>query len=256
MDKPLILLTNDDGVDSPYLAVLAAALRKDLGAEVLIIAPESQRSAMSQTITLHKPVRIEERGKGIYAVSGTPVDCVYVGVLKVAERKPDLVISGPNDGYNLGTDVFYSGTVGAAMEGALRGIPSIAVSVDSMSLDAVPVAANLTCELAAKMLESDLPAGTVFNVNVPPHCKGRMRWTRLGKRFYEDDVHQREDPRGRKYYWIGGGLAGIAEIEGSDCQACINDGIASVTPMKLELTAEALLEEQQKSWQLKGFTQE
>ena len=129
MESPLILLTNDDGVDSPHLAVMAESLRTRLGAEVLILAPERQRSAMSHTITLHKPLRVNERSKGVFAVSGSPVDCVYIGVLKVASRVPDLVISGPNDGFNLGTDVFYSGTVGAAMEGGLRGIPSMAVSV-------------------------------------------------------------------------------------------------------------------------------
>ncbi len=255
MDKPLILLTNDDGVDSPYLAILADSLRETLDAEVLTIAPASQQSAMSQTITLHKPVRIDERSPGVFAVSGTPVDCVYVGVLKIAHRLPDLVVSGPNDGFNLGTDVFYSGTVGAAMEGALRGIPAIAVSVDSKCPEAVPEAATLVCELARKMLQTPMPTAMVLNVNVPAASKGQMRWTRLGKRFYEDDVHQRDDPRGRKYYWIGGGLAGIAEIEGSDCQACVNDGIASVTPLKLDLTATELLEEQQKSWHLEGFSQ-
>ncbi len=254
--KPLILLTNDDGIDSPYLIAMAQSLQEQLDAEVLVIAPESQQSAMSHTITLHKPLRIAERNSSHYAVSGTPVDCVYIGVLKIASRKPDLVISGPNDGYNLGTDVFYSGTVGAAIEGGLRGIPSIAVSVDSHSPEAVPVATTLVCGLARELLKNKKEIPTILNVNVPAHCEGRLQWTTLGKRFYQDDVQERMDPRNRKYYWIGGGLAGIADIPGTDCKATIADGHASVTPLQLNLTASSVLEEQQSSWTIDGFRSE
>ncbi len=255
MNPPLILLTNDDGVDSPHLAVMAEAFRSQLGAEVLILAPERQRSAMSHTITLHKPLRVTQQSKGIYAVSGSPVDCVYIGVLKIASRLPSLVVSGPNDGFNLGTDVFYSGTVGAAVEGGLRGIPSMAVSVDNKSPEAVPDAARLVCGLAEKMWADPLPTGTVLNINVPANSRGRVRWTSIGKRFYVDDVAARIDPRNNEYYWIGGGLAGIADIEGSDCQAVIAEGIASVTPMHLDLTHKALLGAGQPKWHLPGFDQ-
>lgn len=253
MKTPLILLTNDDGIDSPLLREMALQLKSRLGAEVLVMAPERQRSAMSHSITLHKPLRIQEQEAGFYSVSGSPVDCVYVGVLKLAERRPDLVISGPNDGFNLGTDVFYSGTVGAAVEGGLRGIPSIAVSVDRKSPESVPSACGLVCGLASKAWQEPLPAGTVLNVNVPKNCEGRMRWTSLGKRFYEDDVHERTDPRQQSYYWIGGGIAGIADIEGSDCQAVVSEGIASVTPLHLDLTRHSLLGQEVPSWSLDGF---
>lgn len=253
MESPLILLTNDDGVDSPHLAVMAETLRSRLGARVLILAPERQRSAMSHTITLHKPLRVTERSTDVYAVSGSPVDCVYIGVLKVADRKPDLVISGPNDGFNLGTDVFYSGTVGAAMEGGLRGIPSMAVSVDRNDPDSVPVAARLVSELATKIWSDPLPPGTVLNINVPTGCKSEVRWTSLGKRFYKDDVQERTDPRNNHYYWVGGGIAGIDETQGTDCHAVVSEGVASVTPMQLDLTEKRLLGDGRPSWILPGF---
>lgn len=241
MERPLILLTNDDGIHSPYLATMASALRDDLDAEVLILAPERQRSAMSHTITLHKPLRVEEQGPGAYSVSGTPVDCVYVGVLRVATRKPALVVSGPNDGFNLGTDVFYSGTVGGAVEGGLRGISSIAVSVGRGSPEVVAAACKLVCSVAKPMIAAPPAEPRVLNINVPKTSAGRVRWTRLGKRFYEDDVMERMDPRERSYFWIGGGIAGIADIAGSDCEAVVREGIASITPLRLDLTHEAVL---------------
>ncbi len=253
MQKPLILLTNDDGIDSPYLQMMADALAEELDAEVLTIAPERQRSAMSHTITLHKPLRVEELRPGFFAVSGSPVDCVYIGTLRVASRRPALVVSGPNDGFNLGTDVFYSGTVGAAVEGGLRGIPSLAVSVDRNSPDVVPQACELVCAIGQRLIEEPPEQPTVFNINVPKSADGKARWTSLGKRFYEDDVAERRDPRGRSYYWVGGGLAGIAEIAGSDCEAVVSEGIASITPLRLDLTQEALLGTGQPSYALGTF---
>ncbi len=253
MQAPLILLTNDDGIDSPYLSLMAEALRTKLSAEVLTMAPERQRSAMSHTITLHKPLRVEQRGPTSYSVSGTPVDCVYVGALRVASRQPDLVVSGPNDGFNLGTDVFYSGTVGAAVEGGLRGIPSIAVSVDRSSPEVVPLACDLVCAAAAGLIKEPPSQPPVLNINVPKNCEGQVRWTRLGKRFYADDVAERKDPRGRSYFWVGGGIAGIADIKGSDCEAVITEGIASITPLGLDLTHDALLGDAQPSWSLGEF---
>ena len=252
MEQPLILLTNDDGVDSPYLETMASAMRANLGAEVIVLAPERQRSAMSHSITLHKPLRIEERRSGVYAVSGSPVDCVYIGILKVASRRPDLVVSGPNDGFNLGTDVFYSGTVGAAIEGGLRGIPSIAVSLATESPDALPHASNLVCSVAQGLWQQP-EAGTVINLNVPTGCEGKARWTSLGRRFYEDDVQQRTDPRNRKYYWIGGGVAGIDDRKGSDCQAVLEDRVASISPLHLDLTKHSMLETEVGPWPLLNF---
>ncbi len=253
MEKPLILLTNDDGIDSPYLSTMADLLREELGAEVLTLAPERQRSAMSHTITLHKPLRVEEVRPGFYSVSGTPVDCVYVGALRVASRTPSLVVSGPNDGHNLGTDIFYSGTVGAAIEGGLRSISSIAVSVERDSAHVVGDACKLVCSLAKSLLEEKAAQPTVLNVNVPQTAGGKVRWTKLGKRFYADDVAERHDPRGRSYFWVGGGIAGIADIKGSDCEAVITDGISSITPLRLDLTQDALLGKDQPGWSLGDF---
>jgi 5'-nucleotidase len=253
METPLILLTNDDGHASPFLRAIAQIMRDRLSAEVLIVAPERQRSAMSHSITLHKPLRVIEQEPNVFSVSGSPVDCVYLGLLKLASRRPALVVSGPNDGLNLGTDVFYSGTVGAAVEGGLRGVPSIAVSVDRGQDVDVPMAGKLVCSLATAMWKEPLPAGTVLNVNVPKNCDGKAAWTRLGKRHYEDDVHQRTDPRGQHYYWIGGGIAGISEIPGSDCTAVVKRKVASITPLHLNLTSHGLLGDDQPSWSLGDF---
>ena len=252
MDRPLILLTNDDGVDSPHLELLRRYLEESLDAELLVMAPERERSAMSHSITLHKPLRVEERTPNTWAVSGSPVDCVYVGVMKLASRRPSLVVSGPNNGFNLGTDVFYSGTVGAAMEGALRGIPSIAVSVDRQAESAVEEAARLVASLAARLLAQPEAAPVAFNINVPNDSRRRHRFTILGKRSYADDVHVRQDPRGRNYYWIGGGVAGIEDIPGSDCEA-VYQGISSITPLGLDLTHRGVLEGNELVDGLDGF---
>ncbi len=249
MQAPLIILTNDDGIDSPYLAAMAEHLTSEVGAEVLVVAPERQRSAMSHAITLHKPLRIREQRPGFYSLSGSPVDCVYVACVKLAKRQPALVISGPNDGYNLGTDVFYSGTVGAAIEGGLRGIPSIAVSVDRKSAEVVPAAAELVGRLAQNLFRTPLPEGTVLNVNVPKDA-AETAWTTMGRRFYEDDVHERTDPRGGSYIWIGGGVAGISEEPGTDCVAVMRENKASVTPLMLDPTRHSLVGADAPSWVL------
>ena len=230
-----ILVTNDDGIDAPYLEVLARRLESDLDEEVVVIAPEKQRSAMSHTITLHKPLRVREVTPRRMSASGTPVDCVYLGLVKLAPKPIRLVISGINDGHNLGTDVFYSGTVGGAIEGGLRGIPSIAASLAPRSADLIEPTAALVSRVGAALLAARRQGG-VFNVNVPKGWNGRVRWTRLGRRFYQDDVQERTDPRGRLYYWIGGGIAGTCETPGTDGEA-IRDGVASITPMALDLSA-------------------
>jgi 5'-nucleotidase len=254
MEAPLIIVTNDDGIDSPYLSLLAARMEETLGAEVLVVAPERQRSAMSHAITLHKPLRIREQRPGFYSLSGSPVDCVYVACIHLAKRTPSLVISGPNDGFNLGTDVFYSGTVGAAIEGGLRGIPSIAVSVDRKSAGVVPAAARLVGNLAKQMIANPLPEGTVLNVNVPMGAT-EAAWTSIGRRYYEDDVHERTDPRGGKYIWIGGGIAGIAEVPGTDCFTVMREGRASITPLQLDPTRHELVDAKRPDWELNTFAE-
>lgn len=228
--RPLILCSNDDGVESPHLNALADAL--EAFADVLVVAPERQRSAASHAITLHKPLRLTEVRPRRFSLSGTPVDCVYLGMLKICDRKPDVVVSGVNDGFNLGSDVFYSGTVAAAVEGALRGSAGIAISLAPRAPHA-----DKAIAFAAAVVKAAIPSppGTVLNVNLPGQGSNEYQWTVLGRRFYEDDVAERQDPRGRAYYWVGGGPAGHDEVEGSDC-VVVAKGINSLTPMHLDLT--------------------
>jgi len=228
--RPLILLTNDDGIHAPLLTRLATALEPDL--EVLIVAPERQRSAASHAITLHKPLRARELEAGRWTLSGTPVDCVYVGMLRLASRRPSLVVSGPNDGYNLGTDIFYSGTVAGAVEGALRGVPGVALSVAPRATD--PTRAVGFSAALIRACVTGLAAGEALNVNIPGAGEDRYAWTTLGRRNYHDDVTERADPWGRPYYWVGGGARGHDDIPGSDCNA-VDAGIISVTPLRLDL---------------------
>lgn len=248
MTRPLVLLSNDDGILSPHLVELANGVAAI--ADVLVVAPERQRSAASHAITLHKPLRLSPAGPGRYALSGTPVDCVYLGMLKLAPRPPALVVSGPNDGYNLGTDVFYSGTVAAAVEGALRGALGVAVSIAPGAPDAA-TAIQFCVTLIAHCLAAPPPRGTVLNVNLPGRGERRYQWTVLGRRRYDDDVSERTDPRGRPYYWIGGGPTGHDDVHGSDCNA-VEHGIISVTPMHLDLTDRARIASP--AWRVEGFT--
>jgi 5'-nucleotidase len=191
--RPLVLISNDDGIGSGHLHALADGVARV--ADVVVVAPERQRSAASHAITLHKPLRITEHAPGRFALSGTPVDCVYVGMLKLAPRPPTLVLSGMNDGYNLGTDVFYSGTVAAAVEGALRGCVSIALSLAPKAAD-VATAVDFATELVQGCLERPLEVGTVLNVNLPGTPARDYRWTVLGRRLYRDDVAEAKDPWG------------------------------------------------------------
>ncbi|MBP6632229.1 MAG: 5'/3'-nucleotidase SurE [Kofleriaceae bacterium] len=232
--RPLVLISNDDGVHSPHLVGLADALAEVV--DVLVVAPERQRSAASHAITLHKPLRLTEVAPRRFSLSGTPVDCVYLGLRKLADRAPALVVSGINEGFNLGTDVFYSGTVAAAVEGALRGSVGIALSLQP-GADAGP-AVRFAVALCQATIRHEFPPGQLLNVNVPTGAGDRYAWTQLGRRRYDDDVTERLDPRGRPYYWIGGGPSGHDDLPASDCNA-VAAGMISVTPMHLDLTARA-----------------
>jgi 5'-nucleotidase len=216
---------------------------------VIVVAPERQRSAASHAITLHKPLRLTEVAPRRFALSGTPVDCVYLGVLKLCDRRPAVVVSGVNDGYNLGSDVFYSGTVAAAVEGALRGAAGIAISLAPRAPQ-VEQAIAFAAEVVRTAIAEPIPAGTVLNVNLPGQGSDGYQWTVLGRRFYEDDVAERRDPRGRPYYWVGGGPAGHDEVEGSDC-VCVAKGWNSLTPMHLDLTDRGRVA--RPPWTLEGF---
>ncbi|HTR50938.1 MAG TPA: 5'/3'-nucleotidase SurE [Kofleriaceae bacterium] len=245
--RPLVLCSNDDGVHAPHLLALAARIEEF--ADVLVVAPERQRSAASHAITLHKPLRLHEVAPRRFSLSGTPVDCVYVGMLKLADRKPALVVSGVNDGYNLGSDVFYSGTVAAAVEGALRGVAGIALSLAPRAKHAEQAIAFATAVVRAAIAEP-APPGTVLNVNMPGAGNDEYQWTTLGRRQYSDDVIERRDPHGRPYYWVGGGPSGHEHVDGTDCVA-VARGWNSITPMHLDLTDRARVA--QPPWTLDGF---
>ncbi len=260
-----IVLTNDDGIRAEGLRCLAEHL-VDLG-DVWVVAPDRERSATGHAFTLHEPLRVTPlHGHGHknarwYSVSGTPADCVYLAVLELC-KGADLVVSGINHGYNLGSDIFYSGTVAGAVEAALRGVPAIAVSTAwAKRIDFAP-AARLCHALCHAVLKEGLPPQTLLNVNVPPApgdprkeeappATGTLCWTRLGQRVYRDQVESRTDPRGRTYYWIGGSVESTNDPPGTDMHA-VHHGLASVTPLGLDMTHADLLE-RLPGWQLQGF---
>ncbi|MFL5264878.1 MAG: 5'/3'-nucleotidase SurE [Anaeromyxobacteraceae bacterium] len=248
-----ILLSNDDGVYARGLAALAAAFPDD---EVWIVAPDREQSASSHSISLARPLRVTELGPRRYAVDGTPTDAVYMGLnLVLRGRRPDLVISGVNHGPNLGNDVLYSGTVAAAMEGALLGVNAIAVSLAGAPTNDFEHAAAFAAALARRVAETPPGAPALLNVNVPPGPVKGYRFARLGKRTYGNEVVEGTDPRGRKYYWIGGAGAANEDIPHSDCNAVFKDGLASVTPIHLDWSHDALLS-MMRSWTVEGYAKE
>lgn len=247
--RPLVLVSNDDGYHSRGIRALRDALSS--WADVVIVAPETEQSATSHSLSLHRPLRTRSVEEGLFAIDGTPADCVYVALhaeTRFLRRWPDLVCSGINRGLNLGQDAFYSGTVAAAREGALRGIPAIASSAD-VKADLIRVA-DLTSRLARSLYDvtaGKLGAGPrpgpslvrntpLLNLNVPLEWNGDIRSTRLGARVYEEVIEFRRDPRGREYLWIGGPGVHHERDAGSDTDA-YDDGAASVTPLVLDLTA-------------------
>jgi 5'-nucleotidase len=230
---PVILVTNDDGIHARGLAVLAEALTP-LG-EVHVIAPDREQSAVGHALTLHRPLRVERVAERKFSVNGTPSDCVNLAVLGLLPEPPVLVVSGINHGSNLGDDVTYSGTVSAAMEGTLLGVPSMAVSQADPDADGFEAAGAVARAVAMRVLVEGLPAKTLLNVNVPRGEVKGIRLTRLGHRVYREKVIREVDPRGRPYYWIGAGPPEWAEDTGADI-AAVHGGFASVTPLHLDLT--------------------
>lgn len=245
MSRPLILVTNDDGILAPGLAALAEAVG-ELG-DVLVCAPETERSGSSHAITLHSHLRVDEIRPGWFRVNGTPVDCVYLAALHLCPRRPDLVVSGVNPGFNLGSDVFYSGTVGGAAEGYIRGASAIAVSVHARESPrvAIPVVRTLAQVLLGQARRS------LLNVNIPWLSKDApaperapetladglpLHVTRLGARPYVEQVERRQDPRGQAYFWIGGPPHDTDEHPGEDTWV-VKQGQISVTPLVLDITA-------------------
>jgi len=241
-----ILITNDDGIHAPGLLSLRKALAP-LG-EVVAIAPERPRSACGHAITLHKPLRVAlvkmaDGGEG-FASNGTPVDCVALGTSNHLGGPPEVVVSGINLGPNLGVDMIYSGTVAAAMEAAICGLPSFAISVASYQADDFGPAAEFAALLAGELLKGKLPQGAFLNVNVPAVPKAQIAgvaFTRQGPLRYDNRIERRTDPRGEHYYWLTGERVNHDDGPGSDVDA-ISRQMVSVTPVQLDLTSEAMLE--------------
>jgi 5'-nucleotidase len=231
----LILVTNDDGVHSPGLLVLAEQLAA-LG-EVVVVAPDRERSAVSHSLTLHAPLRADELQPGFFAVDGTPTDCVNLAIHGLLRRKPDLVVSGINRGGNMGDDLTYSGTVAAAMEATLMGVPALALSLDAQRFlaDDFVAAAAVAVDLARRALDSGLPPETFLNINVPAGVPAGMRLTRQGRRRFSDEIEKKSDPRGRSYYWLGAGQVSFDHCVGTDFQA-VSQGYVSITPLHLDMT--------------------
>jgi 5'-nucleotidase len=239
-----ILISNDDGVHAPGLAVLADALA-DKGT-VVVVAPDRNRSGASNSLTLDRPLRIGRAENGFYHVNGTPTDCVHIAITELLKSPPDLVVSGINAGENLGDDVLYSGTVAAAMEGCFMGARAIAVSLAGESLSHYETAGRVTRELIERMDERSLRENYLFNVNVPDIAYSDLhglRVTRLGQRHKKAAVVRQQDPRGRTVYWIGpSGPPDPAVGPGTDFDA-IAESAVSVTPLHTDLTAYAALDE-------------
>jgi len=250
--KPLILVTNDDGVMAPGIRAVAESLRA-IG-DVVVAAPDRERSAASHSISLDRPLRVDEIEDGVFAIDGTPVDCVYLALLHLVPRRPALVVSGINNGFNLGSDVFYSGTVARAVEGALRGIPALAVSLERRQPPDFSHAAAFARALAAEVIRrgpGGLPDAALLSINVPGGPIQGYQVTFMGRRVYRDQVEVRQDLRGRSYYWIGGPEEKATDLPGSDVSA-IRAGLASVTPLGLDLTHTRLVGELV-DWQVGNF---
>ena len=247
--RPLVLVSNDDGFFSPGIRALRDTLK--VWADVVVVAPESEQSATSHSLSLHRPLRTRAVEPGMFAIDGTPADCVYVALhaeTRFLPRWPDLVCSGINRGLNLGQDAFYSGTVAAAREGALRGIPAIAASAH-VKADLARVA-ELVSKLARGLYDATagvLGAGvkpgpsmvrntTLLNLNVPLEWNGKLKKARLGSRLYEEVIDFRKDPRGREYLWLGGPGVRHESDPGTDTDA-YDAGFASLTPLILDLSS-------------------
>lgn len=248
--RPRILCTNDDGVHAPGLEILVEAAR-GIG-DVDVVAPDRQQSATSHSLTVHRPLRATTVAERRHVIDGTPTDCVLIAVNRLLPERPDFVLSGVNHGPNMGEDVLYSGTVAAAMEGTILGIPSVAVSFTSRSHARLAGYADRLGALLRGLLErTGFPAETFFNVNlpdIPAEDVQGVRITTLGRRVYSDSLTRREDPSGLEYFWIGGGVSSWTGRDDSDFRA-VRAGYVSVTPLHLDLTNYGLINEV-RSWSL------
>ena len=247
---PLILVTNDDGVSAPGVRAVFEAL-KGVGNPIMV-APERDNSAVSHSLTLTRPLKIKRLSDDIYTLDGTPADCVILGIEKILDRKPDLVVSGINHGGNLCEDISYSGTVSAAIEGTMLGVPSMAVSMPGENPFHFDTGAAVATRIARKILENGLPKDTLLNINVPnvSSMEGLdIVFTRQGKRVYSDVVKETADPWGRQHFWIGGGTPSWDTNEGTDSNEVLSNNI-SITPIHLDLTNYEALEILHNNWDI------
>lgn len=243
-----ILVTNDDGITSPGLRALARAMRP-LG-QVWVVAPDRERTAAAHALTLHKPLRVTRIEPRVFSVSGTPTDCVNLAIKKLLRGAPALVVSGINRGVNLGDDVTYSGTVSAALEGTIMGIPSIAVSQEVDRTFRHDTAAIYAARVARAVLRYGLPAETLLNVNVPDRPRKKIagvRVTALSRRRFDEPIIEKTDPHGRKYYWIAGTRISWSRKDQSD-HDMLRRGFVTITPIHLDVTHHEAME-QLREWE-------
>ncbi|MGQ9659355.1 MAG: 5'/3'-nucleotidase SurE [Thermochromatium sp.] len=237
-----ILVSNDDGYQSPGLIVLAEALRS-LG-EVVVVAPDRDRSGASNSLTLDRPLRAKRMPNGFIQVDGTPTDCVHLALTGLPSIEPDIVVSGINHGQNLGDDVLYSGTVAAATEGRFLGLPSIAISMAAHAPQHLDTAARVAVQLVKCLRDRPLESSIILNVNVPDRPYAELqgfRATRLGHRHQAEPIVEARDPRGQPIYWIGPAGPEQDAGPGTDFDA-VRSGFVSITPLQVDLTRHSALE--------------
>jgi len=247
----MILLTNDDGIYAEGIQILGEKLLGHENIDTYIIAPDREQSATGHSITMHRPLRAEEvkfyRNPGLkgWSVNGTPADCVKLAIECLLPEKPDLVISGINNGANLGSDVLYSGTVSAAIEATILGVPALAVSLTEDDNPDFHFAADFTFKLIRVIEENNLPKNTLLNINIPGIERNKIAGitvTRLGNRQYRNAFEKRVDPRGRNYYWLAGEVVDTFGDDGETDVAAIHNSFISITPIHFDLTNFKLLE--------------
>jgi len=243
MKRKIILLTNDDGIDSEGISTLYNILKQDKRFLVKVVAPDKERSAVGHAITVFRPIlvrKVYREGDFFgYAADGTPADCVKIAFRSILEKKPDILISGINRGANLGENIIYSGTVSAATEGTAYGISSIAISVDNLIDPDYRYAADFTGKIAGKIIENGgLPQGTLLNINIPDVPEKKIKGVRVtmqsGAKF-KDNFIKRVDPRGRDYYWMDGEFVGNVEDLSFD-YAAVKSNYVSITPIHYDMT--------------------
>ena len=249
-----ILVSNDDGITAPGIQALASALASEH--EVYVLAPDRERSATGHALTLHRPLKVEPFAwggevAGAWAVTGTPSDCVKLAVGAILKEPPDLIVSGINRGPNLGTDVLYSGTVSAALEGVINGFPAVAFSLATFSDIGYERAADFAVQLVRQLAPRTLPPKFLLNVNVPAQAGEAFRGvkvTKLGVRKYRDTFEERKDPRGQTYYWLAGEVVEEGEEADTDVVA-VRDNYVSVTPIQYDMTHYPMLDPV-KNWKI------